>query len=162
MDFTFLISKKYWFLKLGKFQFGNPDVMLAPKLGYSRAHIGKQLFSYWVWDSKINVLSKTASYKHVYDLDKPNEIVLRSVIRDGTEEILKYQSGYLVVYENGVPISRTPYWIDTRNEHGPGVIIPKFSNVPISDVKGQPTDINKFLDMIEDFSRDLQKAIKSL
>ena len=160
MNFVFLISKEHWFFKLGRLQFGNPGAILGSKFGFSRMTVGNQLMSHWVWKGTTKILSTAPTYKNVYELDKPDEIVVRNCTRDGTGEKLKYQSGYLLVYKDGVLESRSPYWIDVRNDTKVDSVYAKHTNVPFTNKRGELTDINKYLNLMQGMLREMESVLK--
>ena len=158
MNFAFLVSKNHWFFKLGRFQRGNPDVLLAPKFGYSHFMLANKPYTYYVWKGKITVLSMQDVYRYLYTHDEPDQRVVRSIVRTGTGELLKYQSGHLLVYKNNEIESRIPHWIDIRNNCYMDAALSKYTNVPVTNKRGDITDINHFLDLMEGLEEEMGAA----
>ena len=162
MHFVMIFSKRDYLIKFGKFQCGNPDVMLKPLFGFSHMVLDKKPHTWYAWNSKVVVLTKQPLYKTVYEIDPPGEIVKRTVTHSNTRELLQYQSGKLLIYKDGVLEARIPHWIDIRNDCKTDPMFTKYTNVPIADKHGRITDISNYLGLIDGLNQEMNYTLKNL
>ena len=158
MSFIVLKSKKSWFVKIGNYQRGNCNVLLAPVFGIAFIKLDSGAYNRIVMFGKQFVFSSEIKTENFYVPDPENQAVVKTITRKKTGEVLTFVSGSYQVYKDGELISSTGHWIDSRNIGTNG----RHLNVPYVRRDGTPNDIEEFLDFVEEQMAGLIKDLETI